>query len=341
MNRPDRVYIKSKPLAEDSKNILEEIRSPINQDLRQIDDYIQTELDTKIPLIQAIGHHILQFGGKKLRPVTLVLSAKALGYRGSQHIILATMLEFIHVATLLHDDVVDQSNMRRGRPSANSIWGNQASVLVGDFLYSKAFELLVEIDSSLVFGVMAHATRRISEGEIMQLVQLEEAETTEQEYFSTIDRKTATLFRAGAKLGAIIADQPVEFQSYMANYGQKLGIAFQLVDDYLDYAGNSQTIGKTVGDDLTEGKLTLPLIYARDHCTKSERKLIDKALRNPGDCNIENICAIVASCGGLEYTAKLAQQYGNQAIDCLGFLPESYFKSLLIRLVEFCCSRKY
>ena len=202
-----------------STDSLSVIRSAVKQDLKAIDAYMLHALDTNIPLIQAIGDHILQHGGKKLRPITLALSARALGYEGNQHVILAVMIEFIHVATLLHDDVVDQSVMRRGRASANSIWGNPASVLVGDFFYSRSFEMLTEVNRIPVFEVMAQATRRISEGEIMQLVQLQAAKTTKEEYLSTIDRKTATLFRAGAQIGSIISDQSEKIQQQMADYG--------------------------------------------------------------------------------------------------------------------------
>ena len=327
--------------AESGTGSLSVIRSAVKQDLKAIDEYMLHALDTNIPLIQAIGNHILQHGGKKLRPITLALSARALGYEGNQHIILAVMIEFIHVATLLHDDVVDQSIMRRGRASANSIWGNSASVLVGDFFYSRSFEMLTEVNRIPVFEVMAQATRRISEGEIMQLVQLQAANTTEEEYLSTIDRKTATLFRAGAHIGSIISDQPEEIQQQIADYGRNLGIAFQLIDDYLDYAGDTKTIGKKVGDDLSEGKLTLPLIYAREHVSEEDQQLINAALEHPGDCNIENICHIVAMSGALEYTSNLARHYGDQAVQCLDFLPQSLYRDLLIKLAEFSYSRNY
>ncbi len=320
---------------------LQAIRANLEQDLEAIDDYMLHALDTNIPLIQAIGNHILQHGGKKLRPITLALSARAQGYEGKDHIILSVMLEFIHVATLLHDDVVDQSFMRRGRASANSIWGNPASVLVGDFLYSRSFELLTEVNQVPIFKVMAQATRRISEGEIMQLTQLESMSTTEKEYFRTINRKTATLFCAGAQLGSIIADQSKQNQQYMAHYGKNLGIAFQLIDDLLDYTGDTNKIGKRVGDDLSEGKLTLPLIYARQNCSAQEQKEINAALEHPGDCNIENICQIVAQSGAIEYTAKLAREYGDCAVQCLDFLSQSIYRDLLVKLVEFSYLRNH
>ncbi len=324
-----------------SDPVLSEIQSVIRDDLEQVQAYILEALDSKIPLIQEIGKHIIGYGGKKLRPITVFLSARAFGYEGPHHITLATILEFIHVATLLHDDVVDESSLRRGRASANSIWGNPASVLVGDFFYSRSFEMLVIVNQLPIFDVMASATRRISEGEIMQLEQLQTADTTEKQYFETIERKTASLFWAAAKMGAIIANQSDEVQQQMAEYGSNLGLSFQLIDDYLDYAGDTTTIGKKVGDDLTEGKLTLPLIYARDNVSAAKRKIIETAVRHPNEANIEEICEIVASSGALEYTVGLAREYSRRATEEIDFLPHSLFQVSLINLAEFACNRNY
>ncbi len=324
-----------------SQLLLAQIQDSIAQDLESIKAYATEALDSDIPLIQEIGRHISQYGGKKLRPITITLSAKALGYQGGNHIILATILEFIHVATLLHDDVVDDSSMRRGKSSANSIWGNAASVLVGDFFYTRSFEMLVLVNQLPIFDVMARATRRISEGEVMQLVQLQTADTSEKQYFDTIERKTASLFWAGAQMGAIIANQGESAQKRMADYGTDLGIAFQLVDDYLDYAGSSETIGKKVGDDLDEGKLTLPLIYARDHGTNEQRKLIESAVQAPDQANVEQVCQIIASTGALEYTLTLARDYSSRAIKNLEFLPQSEFRESLIKLAQFACLRNF
>ena len=245
------------------------------------------------------------------------------------------------MATLLHDDVVDESSLRRGRASANSIWGNPASVLVGDFFYSRSFEMLVIVNQLPIFDVMASATRRISEGEVMQLEQLQMADTTEKQYFETIERKTASLFWAAAKMGAIIANQSDEVQQQMAEYGSNLGLSFQLIDDYLDYAGDTTTIGKKVGDDLAEGKLTLPLIYARDNVSAAQRKIIETAVRHPNKANIEEICEIVASSGALEYTVDLAREYSRRATEEIDFLPHSLFQKSLINLAEFACNRNY
>ena len=327
---------------ERSSDLLSEIRSVIQSDLDEARAFSITALDSDIPLIQEIGRHFHQYGGKKLRPVTLLLSARALGYsEGQSHIILATILETIHVATLLHDDVVDDSHMRRGKASANSIWGNAASVLVGDFLYSRTFELLVDVGQMAVFEVMARTVRRVSEGEIMQLVQLQAAQTTEEEYFSTIERKTAALFSAGAHMGAIITNQSADTQATMAKFGTNLGIAFQLIDDCLDYAGESDKIGKSIGDDLAEGKLTLPLIYARNHCSDAERTIIDSAVQNPQTADVQQVCQIVANSGALEYTVRLARQFGTRATEGIDFLPDSPYRDALHKLVEFVCSRDY
>lgn len=325
-----------------SDDLLAEIRAVIQDDLDEAKAFSMTALDSDIPLVQEIGHHFHQYGGKKLRPVTLLLSARALGYTdGTSHIILATILETIHVATLLHDDVVDNSEMRRGKASANSIWGNPASVLVGDFLYSRTFELLVDVGQMEVFEVMSRTVRRVSEGEIMQLVQLQGVGTTEEAYFQTIERKTAALFSAGAQMGAIITKQPHSIQQSMADFGTNLGIAFQLVDDCLDYAGESGKIGKDIGDDLAEGKLTLPLLYTRNNCSSVQRELIDAAIQNPIACDMQEICQIVVNSGALEYTVGLARQFGTRATQSIQFLPDSPYRDALHKLVEFVCSRDY
>jgi len=323
-------------------DLLDEIRSVIQHDLDAAKDFSIAALDSDIPLIQEIGYHFHRFGGKKLRPTTLLLSARALGYEdGASHIILATILETIHVATLLHDDVVDESDMRRGRASANSIWGNPASVLVGDFLYSRAFELLVDVGRMEIFDLMARTVRRVSEGEIMQLVQLQTATTTETEYFHTIERKTAALFSAGAQMGAIITNQSDEIQQSMAAFGINLGIAFQLIDDCLDYAGEAGKIGKSIGDDLGEGKLTMPLIFSRNNCSPNERASIDASIENPMDVDVERICQIVANSGALEYTVGLARQFGTRATQNIQFLPNSPYRDALYKLVEFVCNRDH
>lgn len=325
-----------------SAKLLAQIRAVIEDDLNEAKAFSATALDSEIPLIQEIGHHFQQYGGKKLRPITVILSARALGYEGSsRHITLSIILEIIHVATLLHDDVVDDSQLRRGKASAKSIWGNPASVLVGDFFYSRTFELLVELNDMDVLEVMAHTVRRVSEGEIMQLVQLQSANTTEQDYFKTIERKTAALFSAAAKIGAIITDQPEQIRQQMANFGTNLGIAFQLVDDCLDFVGDTAKIGKSVGDDLSEGKLTLPLIYARANCSAEQQAVIDAAIQHPAEANVVEVGEIIANSGALEYTNGLARKFGGRATDSIGFLPATPYREALFKLVEFACSRDY
>ncbi len=330
------------PTPSRADDLLGDIRAVIQEDLDAAKKFSMGALDSDIPLIQEIGRHFHQYGGKKLRPTIVILSARALGVvSGNSHIVLATILETIHVATLLHDDVVDDSTMRRGLASANSIWGNSASVLVGDFLYSRSFELLVELQRMEVLQVMARAVRRVSEGEILQLVQLDNAETTEAEYFHTIERKTAELFSAGAQLGAILARQSTDTQQRMAEFGTNLGIAFQLIDDYLDYAGDAGRIGKAIGDDLTEGKLTLPLIYARQHVSSAQRTAINQAILAPANIDVQQVYEIVANSGALEYTVSMARRYGSRAAQRLKFLPDTPYRDALFQLVEFVCSRDY
>ena len=333
--------VTTQPAIENSRNDLKQIHLFIQEDLDAMQDYVLEVLDSDISLIQEVGRHIVEHGGKKMRPITVLLGTSAFDYPGPHHIMLATIIEFIHVATLLHDDVVDDSTMRRGRASAKSIWGNPASVLVGDYFSTSAFELLVSAGSLKVFEVMTHAMRKVSEGEVLQLVQMHAYETREEDYFDTIDRKTAPLFWAGAQLGAIITHQSEDVRSNMADFGYNLGMAFQLIDDYLDYAGDAETIGKEVGDDLMEGKMTLPLIYARDHCNAQEREFIRFAIDDPDESKVVQVCEIVASTGALEYTVSLACKYRDSAMQKLEFLPDSACKDVLFKLVEFAVSRDF
>ena len=325
-----------------SSMMLEQIRYPIREDLENTRKFSMQALDSDIPLIQEIGGHFHQCSGKKLRPIIVLLSSRALGYQGdNEHIALATILETIHVATLLHDDVVDDSKMRRGKASANSIWGNSASVLVGDFLYSRTFELLVGINRTEVFEVMARTVRRVSEGEVLQLVQLQSNTATENDYFETIERKTAALFSAGARIGAVITNQSEATKQRMTDFGTNLGIAFQLIDDCLDYMGNEIRTGKSVGDDLAQGKITLPMIYALNHCNRSEQASLEFAIRNPGEADILQVYRIIDDCGALKYTVDLARNYANNAKQNIEFLPHTPYRAALFQLVEFVCSRDY
>lgn len=340
-HRGNRANPNKRSVSDGSKHLLGQIHSFVQEDLDAMQHYVLKALDSDIPLIQEVGRHIVEHGGKKMRPITVILGTRAFDYAGPHHIMLATILEFIHVATLLHDDVVDDSTMRRGRASAKAIWGNPASVLVGDFFSTRAFELLVSADSLKVFDVMTRAMRKVSEGEVLQLVQMHTYDTRQEDYFDTIDRKTAPLFWAGAQLGAIITDQPDDVRQNMADFGCNLGMAFQLIDDYLDYAGETETIGKQVGDDLMEGKMTLPLIYARDHCSPADRDVIRLAIHQPDEANVSQVCEIVASTGALEYTVSLACKYRDSAIQKLEFLPDSVCKEVLFKLIDFSVSRNF
>jgi octaprenyl-diphosphate synthase len=261
---------------------LSEIRAPVAADLRAVDDLILRRLQSDVALINQIGHYIVNSGGKRLRPLGVLLSARACGYVGDRHIDLAAVIEFIHTATLLHDDVVDGSDQRRHRNTANAVWGNAASVLVGDFLYSRSFEMMVDVGSMRVMDILSHATSRISEGEVLQLLNCNDADTTEARYMEVIERKTATLFQAGTRIGAVLADRAPEIETAMADYGRHLGVAFQLVDDALDYRAKSEDLGKNLGDDLAEGKPTLPVIRALAVGTPEQRALLGRPSRTAG-----------------------------------------------------------
>ena len=316
--------------------------------LDAVNRVIQQRLDSDIALIRTLGTHIINSGGKRLRPLILLLSAGACGYRGDAHIQLAAVIEFIHTATLLHDDVVDASALRRGQATANQVWGNEASVLVGDFLYSRSFEMMVEIDNTEVMRVLAATTNAIAEGEVMQLLNTRSPDTTEQAYLDTIQRKTARLFESSARLGAVIGKRKASECAALASYGICLGTAFQLIDDVLDYHADSKDIGKNTGDDLAEGKPTLPLIHALQHGTEQQRRLIRHAIENGqrddgGDLTDEfnEIFAIVESTGALAYTAEQARLQSAMAVDALDEMAQSPYKDALINLAEFSVQRRH
>jgi octaprenyl-diphosphate synthase len=269
----------------------------------------------------------------------VLLAARAVGVIDDRHIQLAAIIEFIHTATLLHDDVVDASSLRRGRETANAIWGNEASVLVGDFLYSRAFQMMVVVNDMRVMRIMADATNLIAEGEVLQLLNCNDPDTTESRYLEVIRRKTATLFQAGAQLGAVIAQRPASEQAALAAYGLHLGNAFQLVDDMLDYSASTSELGKNVGDDLAEGKPTLPLIHAMQQAGPEQREIIRKAITDGGRKHIDGILAIIHKTGALEYTYRCAQQQAKKAIDAIKTLPESMYKAALGELVGFSLER--
>jgi octaprenyl-diphosphate synthase len=271
----------------------------------------------------------------------VLLAANACNYRGNQHINLAAVIEFIHTATLLHDDVVDASQLRRGNVTANAVWGNEASVLVGDFLYSRAFEMMVNANDMRIMDIMSHTTNTIAEGEVLQLLNCHDAETTESRYMDVVSRKTARLFQAAARIGAVLGQQGDTIENALADYGLHLGIAFQLIDDVLDYSASPEDTGKNLGDDLAEGKPTLPLIHAIHKGTPSQANLIRKAIENGGHDNMQAVCAVIETTGAIPYTAQAAKKEADSAINSLKPLPESAYKEALYALAEFSVSRTY
>jgi octaprenyl-diphosphate synthase len=320
---------------------LSSIRAPVQDDLTAVDALILRRLRSDVVLINQIGHYIVGSGGKRLRPLLVLLAARACGYGGARHIDMAAIVEFIHTATLLHDDVVDGSELRRNRETANAVWGNEASVLVGDFLYSRAFEMMVDVGQMRVMDVLAHATNRISEGEVLQLLNTHDPDTTEARYLEVIQRKTATLFEAGARLGAVLAETPRETEEALAAYGLHLGIAFQLVDDALDYGSDHQTIGKNIGDDLAEGKPTLPVIRAMEVGDEHQRAILRQAIESGGREQMDQVGSAIVATGALEYTVSLARSHAQSARDALAILPESDSRASLLATADFSVSRTY
>jgi octaprenyl-diphosphate synthase len=319
---------------------IELIRAPIADDLRAVDALIRQQLHSDVLLINQLSGHIIDGGGKRLRPVTVLLAARACGYAGHDHIAAAAIIEFIHTSTLLHDDVVDESTLRRGRETANAIWGNQASVLVGDFLYSRSFQMMVGIGSMRVMEILADTTNTIAEGEVMQLLNCHDPDTTEERYMAVIYCKTAKLFEAAAQLGAVLAGRPPE-ELALGRYGMHLGMAFQLIDDVLDYRASSAELGKNIGDDLAEGKPTLPLIHAMRHGTPEEARIIREAIEQGGLDQFDSVIRTIESTDALDYTAQLAAGEAERAIVELAIVPDSPAKDALISLARFAVNRHY
>jgi len=308
---------------------------------KAVDQLIISELSSDVILINEIGRYIVTNGGKRLRPMLLLLAAKALGEVSQNHLILAAVIEFIHTATLLHDDVVDESNLRRGEASANAVWGNAASVLVGDYLYSSAFEMMVRTNNMRVMELLSKTTTAIAEGEVLQLLNCNNPETTEAKYLEVISRKTAILFSAATQLAGILSNTGAEIETALAQYGQHLGIAFQLIDDALDYTSSSEELGKNLGDDLAEGKPTLPLIYAIQNGTSDEANVIIAAIKNGNREVFNEVYQIVKRTKAIDYTEKRADEEAQKAIDALAVLPESEYKNALILLAKFAVQRNY
>jgi octaprenyl-diphosphate synthase len=320
---------------------LEPIREFIEADMRAVDEVIRARLSSDVPLIQQVAQYIVGAGGKRLRPMLVLLSAGAFGYRGPHRHELAAVVEFIHTATLLHDDVVDESALRRGRATANALFGNSAAVLVGDFVYSRAFQMMVEVDSVRVLQVLADATNVIAEGEVMQLINCHNPEIEENGYLEVIRCKTAKLFEAATRLGAILGQVPRAQEDAIADYGTHLGTAFQLIDDVLDYSGDQAVIGKNVGDDLAEGKPTLPLIYAIKHGTPEQAQLVRQAVEHGGRGDLAAVVDAIRSTGALDYARAQAQRESRAACDALGRLPDSRQREYLLQLADFAVTRTY
>jgi octaprenyl-diphosphate synthase len=311
----------------------------VRTDFEAVNARIIAELHSDVALVENIGHYLVEAGGKRLRPLLVLLTARACGYRGEDHIAMATIVEFIHTATLLHDDVVDTSELRRGRATANARWGNAPSVLVGDFLYSRAFQIMVALANMQVMRIMADTTNIISEGEVQQLVNAGNPEATEATYLEVIRKKTAQLFEAAARTAAVIAGAPGNAQTQLASYGHHLGMAFQLVDDALDYSGDATSLGKNAGDDLAEGKPTLPLIQVLKKGTPEQAALVRDAIENGGLDRLEPVIAAIEDCGAIEYTLDMAKGHVQKAEACLATLPPSDEKTALADLARFALNR--
>ncbi|MDP3796430.1 MAG: polyprenyl synthetase family protein [Polaromonas sp.] len=306
----------------------------IADDMRGMDAVIERRLKSDVPLVSQVSQYIVAAGGKRLRPALLLLMCGALGYRGDQRYNLAAVVEFIHTATLLHDDVVDESTLRRGRATANEAFGNPASVLVGDFLYSRAFQMMVEAGDMRVMQTLAEATNVIAEGEVLQLMNMHDATLSEEGYLRVIRSKTAKLFEASARLAALLAQSPLPVEQSCADYGQALGTAFQVIDDVLDYDGDVSEMGKNLGDDLREGKTTLPLIIAMQRCTELERAVIRRAIETGGTDQMPQIIAIVQQTGALQATRDAAAAEAQRALDALQVLPQNPYSNALGHLAS-------
>jgi octaprenyl-diphosphate synthase len=315
--------------------------SVIAADMQAVDAAIRTQLHSDVALVSQIADYIISAGGKRIRPALVLLMAKAWGYQGEDHYKLAAVVEFIHTATLLHDDVVDESDLRRGRKTANAMFGNAASVLVGDFVYSRAFQMMVSVNSMRVMQILADATNVIAEGEVLQLMNMHDPDVTEERYLQVIRSKTAKLFEAATELGSLIAGAPEQQVAAATEYGRSLGTAFQLIDDVLDYSGDSSAIGKNVGDDLREGKPTLPLIYLMQHGTSQQRELVRACIANGDEAHFDQVLAAITSSGALDYTRRQAEAARDRAIEAINGLPSGTGKEALQSLANFAVDRNH
>ncbi|WDE12363.1 octaprenyl diphosphate synthase [Thalassomonas haliotis] len=319
---------------------LDNIQALARTDMTVVNDLIYGQLQSDVALINQLGIYIVNAGGKRMRPLLTVLAARALNYQGQDHASVAAIIEFIHTATLLHDDVVDESNMRRGRETANAMFGNSASVLVGDFLYTRSFQMMVKLDNMRIMEILSDATNIVAEGEVLQLMNCNDPDTTESSYMEVIYCKTAKLFEAATRLAAVIAGKDEKTEAAMTDYGKHLGTAFQLVDDIMDYTADAKEMGKNVGDDLAEGKPTLPLIYAMENGTDAQKKLIREAIKlNNGMDNLDEILSAMRETGALTYAQHKAEQEADKAISSLAVLEESDYKDALIALAHIAANR--
>lgn len=317
------------------------VYAAVEADFEAVNQLILKSLSSHIELVEEISNYLIEAGGKRLRPLLVLLSANACGYPGRNHINLAAVIEFLHTAMLLHDDVVDSSDLRRGRKTANAAWGNPASVLVGDFLHSRAFEMMVEIGNMRVMEILSHATNTIAEGEVQQLTYVRNPDLAEAAYMEVIRRKTAMLFQAASHSGAVLAGASEDQETGLRDYGLHLGLAFQLIDDVLDYEGATKDLGKNVGDDLAEGKVTLPLIAAMRDGDKAQAEFVRSAILNGGVENLQQMVDTVRTTGGLQYTIDQAEAERDRAIECLAPLPDSKFKEAMQTLATFAVQRSF
>ncbi len=313
----------------------------VQDDFAAVNQLIIDKLHSDVELVENIGHYLVEAGGKRLRPLMVLLTARALGYGSNRHLDLAAIIEFIHTATLLHDDVVDVSMLRRGRPTANAQWGNAPSVLVGDFLYSRAFQMMVSLGSMDIMAILSDATNVISEGEVQQLVNARNPEVSEASYLSVIDKKTAVLFAAACETAAVLAGSEASRQASLKAYGHHVGMAFQLVDDALDYTGDAATLGKNVGDDLAEGKPTLPLIHAMAQGNAAQRAVIADALRAGDASRLPDVLDIVRETRAMDYTLACARRQVDAALTCLGTLPATPYSKAMAEVAEFALERSH
>ena len=316
-----------------------EIHALMKSDLVMMDEILVNRLDSNVDLISQMSQYIINSGGKRIRPLLLLLCARATNYKGDYHHSMAVVIELIHTATLLHDDVVDSSSIRRGHETANELWGNAPSVLVGDFLYSRAFEIMVEPNSMQIMKILSKATNQISEGEVLQLLSIKNANVSQAEYFEVIERKTACLFKAACQIAGILAESNKNVINGLGSFGMHLGNAFQIIDDTLDYESNSSVIGKEVGDDLSEGKVTLPMIYALENTKGSEKATLSNAITNADSSNIDNIINILLSVNAFEYSRKVAKNESTKALKFLEVIPNSEYRSALQLLCELSLDR--